>query len=74
MGDFQQGQVIDDDPVTKMQTVVSKISDDSIVISQQSAGGEMDSQYDRGTGMLMGSGFVNVLAQQQITVRLQSRE
>ena len=71
---LQRGQVLDEDPVTKMRTVVAKIDDRTVVISQRNAAGEVDSEYDRQTGMVTASSFFNVFSKQQWTLRLQGRE
>ena len=74
MAGLQHGQILDEDPVTKMRTVVAKIDDRTVVISQRNAAGEIDSEYDRQTGMVTASSFFNVLSKQQWTLRLQGRE
>jgi len=71
---LQRGQVLDDDPITKMKTSVTKADDQSVVISSINAAGKIDSQYDRHTGMLIGIGFYDVLSKQQISVRMQSHQ
>lgn len=71
---LRQGQVLDEDPVTKMRTVVSRVDDSSVVIASTNAAGEVDSQYDKRTGMLIGSSFYDVLTMQQRTLKLQGRE
>jgi hypothetical protein len=71
---LRQGQVLDQDPVTKMRTVVSRVDDSSVVIAATNAAGEIDSQYDKRTGMLIGSSFYDVLTMQQRTLKLQGRE
>lgn len=72
LAQLHQGQLLDEDPVTKMRTVVSKVDDASIVIASMNAAGEADNQYDKRTGMLMAFSFYNVLSKQQRTYRLQS--
>jgi hypothetical protein len=74
LGRLRQGQVLDEDPVTQMRTAVSRVDDASVVITASNAAGEVDSQYDKGTGMLIASSFYNVLSMQQRTLKLQSRE
>ncbi len=71
---LERGQVLDEDAVTKMQTVVAKADDRSIVITSRNAAGEIDYEYDRHTGMLIASSFYDVLSKQQWTLRLQGRE
>ena len=71
---LQKGQVLDQDPVTKMQTVVAKSDDRSVVISQRNAAGELDYEYDRHTGMRIASSFYEVMHMRQLTLRLQGRE
>jgi hypothetical protein len=74
LASLHQGQVLDEDPITKMKTIVSAVDANSIIIAQQNAAGEIDSRYDKATGLMTGSSFVNVLSQEQITITLQSRE
>jgi hypothetical protein len=74
LAQLRQGQVLDEDPVTKMRTVVARVDDSSVVIASSNAAGEIDSQYDKRTGMLIASSFYNVLSMQQRTLKLQSRE
>ena len=72
---LRQGQVLDEDPVTKMRTVVSRVDVPfTVVIASTNAAGEVDSQYDKRTGMLIGSSFYDVLTMQQRTLKLQGRE
>ncbi|HEV8039560.1 MAG TPA: hypothetical protein VGP62_11905 [Bryobacteraceae bacterium] len=71
---LQLGEVLDEDPITKMQTVVAKADDQRIVIASRNAAGEIDSEYDRHTGMLVASSFYDVLSKFQRTLRLQGRE
>jgi hypothetical protein len=71
---LHRGQELDNDPITRMKTVVARIDDHSLVISQHNDAGEITSEYDKATGMLTASSFVNCLSQQQLTVKLQSRE
>jgi hypothetical protein len=74
LAQLRQGQVLDEDPVTKMRTVVSRVDDSTVVIAAANAAGEIDNQYDKRTGILLASGFYNVLSMQQRTLKLQSRE
>jgi len=74
LAQLRQGQVLDEDPVTKMRTVVSRVDDSSVVIAASNAAGEIDNQYDKRTGMLIASSFYNVLSMQQRTLKLQGHE
>jgi hypothetical protein len=74
LANLQQGQVLDDDPITKMKTTVTQINGNAVTIAQQNAGGEIDNQYDKTTGLLIGSSYFSVLSLQQISVQLNSRE
>ncbi len=74
LGHLRQGQVLDEDPVTKMRTVVSRVDNSSVVIASANAAGEIDNQYDLRTGMLIASSFFDVLTMQQRTYKLQNRE
>jgi hypothetical protein len=69
-----RGQVLDDDPVTKMKTSVIKANDRSVTISSINTAGEVDSQYDRHTAMLIGMGFYNVLSKHQLSVEIMSHK
>ena len=74
LAQLRQGQVLDEDPVTKMRTIVSRVDDSTVVIAASNAAGEIDNQYDKRTGMLLASSFYNVLSMQQRTLKLQGRE
>jgi hypothetical protein len=74
LAQLRQGQVLDEDPVTKMHIVVSRVDASSVVIAAANAAGEIDSQYDKRTGMLIASSFYNVLSMQQRTLKLQGHE
>jgi hypothetical protein len=71
---LHRGQVLDEDPITRMQTVVTKADDRSVVISSRNAAGEISSEYDRQTGLRIGYSFYEVMHQRQLTLRLQGRE
>ena len=71
---LRTGQVLDEDPVTRMRTVVAKADEASAVITMSNAAGEVDNQYDKRTGMLTASSFYDVLSLQQRTLKLQSKE
>lgn len=71
---LHKGQVLDEDPITRMQTLVARADDRSVVISSRNAAGEIDSEYDRQTGMRIGYSFYDVMSQRQLTLRLQGRE
>ncbi|HEY4742920.1 MAG TPA: hypothetical protein VIH76_20155 [Candidatus Acidoferrales bacterium] len=74
LAQLRQGQILDEDPVTKMRTVVSRVDDSSVIITASNAAGEIDNQYDKHTGMLIASSFYNVLSMQQRTLKLQGHE
>ena len=71
---LRQGQVLDDDPLTKMRTVVARVTDTSVIVSHTSAGGEIANEYDKHSGLLTASSFINAIAKQQTLVRLAARE
>lgn len=71
---LQEGQVLDEDPLTKMKTAVTHVRADSIAIESISGGGEIGSEYDRRTGILSGSSFYSGLSRQQILVKLRSQQ
>ncbi len=74
LAQLRQGQVLDEDPVSRMRTVVSKADDVSVTITSANPAGEIDNQYDKRTGMLLASSFYNVLSRQQRTYRVQAHE
>ena len=74
LAQLRQGQILDEDPVTKMRTVVSRVDDSSVVIAASNAAGEIDNQYDKRTGILIASSFYNVLSMQQRTLKLRVRK
>jgi len=74
LAQLKTGQVLDQDPVTQMKTFVAKVDNDSVTITSANAAGEIDSQFDKHSGILIGSGFYSVMSRQYWTVRLQSRE
>jgi hypothetical protein len=74
LAQMQRGQVLDEDPLTKMRTIVAKVSDTSVVISHTNSGGQIANEYDKRSGLLTTSSFINAIARQQILVRLQARE
>jgi hypothetical protein len=71
---LQRGQILDEDPITKMRTAVTKADEKSIVISSRNAGGEIDSEYDRRTGMLIASSFYDGVSKYQYLLQLQRGE
>ncbi len=74
LAQLRQGQVLDEDPVTKMRIVVSRVDDSTVVIAAANAAGEIDNQYDKRTGILLASSFYTVLSMQQRTLKLQGRD
>ena len=71
---LRQGQVLDEDPVTQMRTVVGRVDDSSVVFKTSNAAGDVENQYDKHTGMLIGTSSFDVLTMQQRTLRLQGHE
>jgi hypothetical protein len=74
LAQLHKGQVLDEDPVTKMRTIVSRVDDSSVVIAASNAAGEIDNQYDKRNGMLIASSFFDVLTMQQRSCKLQGHE
>lgn len=70
LANLHDGQVLDEDPVTRMRLVVKKADNNTVEMSQSNAAGEIDSAYDTRTGMLIESDFYNVLSKQQLMLRL----
>jgi len=71
---LRQGQVLDDDPITRMRLVVKKADGDSVPMSESNPAGEIESIYNKQTGMLTESSFYNVLSKQQLVLRLAGQE
>jgi len=71
---LKQGQVLDEDPITKIRTYVGKVDERSVVIVSRNGSGEIDNEYDARTGLRIGNSFYDILSQQQWTLRLQGRE
>jgi hypothetical protein len=72
LAQLRQGQALDDDPLSKMRTVVSKVDASAVQITQSNPAGQIDNQYDLRTGMLIYSSSYTVLSQQQRALKLQS--
>jgi hypothetical protein len=70
LASLREGQVLDEDPITRMRLVVGKSDGNSVTLSQSNPAGEIDSVYDTQTGMLTESSFYNVLSKQQLILRL----
>ncbi len=71
---LQQGQVLDEDPISKMRIVVARVDANSVVTAQSNAAGEIDSKYDRRTGLLVGSSYFTTMTHQQIVLELVGQE
>ena len=71
---LKQGDLLDEDPITKMRTTVTQVSDQSVTISQSNNSGEIVSQYDKQSGMLIGSSYYQAVSKQDWSFRLQGRE
>jgi hypothetical protein len=71
---LHQGDVLDEDPITKMRTVVTQISDQSVTISESNNSGEVVNEYDKQSGMLIATSFYTAVSKQDWAVRLQSQE
>jgi hypothetical protein len=67
-----QGQVLDDDPYTKIKTVVTFATDQQIAITQSNSQTTSVKIYDRATGLLTGTDWYDALTESQTTLRLQS--
>jgi hypothetical protein len=74
LGKLTAGQVLDQDPLTQMKTVVAKADDHSVQIASSNTSGEIDSQFDKQTGILLSTSFFNIVSQQTWTVNLRSKE
>jgi hypothetical protein len=51
---LQKGDVLDDDPITKMKFAVAFVDNTSVAISESNMTGEIDWSYDKTSGMLLG--------------------
>jgi len=54
LANLQNGQVLDDDPVTQSQTRVIYVDNQSVAIGEGNVTGETDWRYDKNSGMLIG--------------------
>jgi hypothetical protein len=66
---LHEGQVIDEDPVTQMKTVVADANGATVTILSRSAGGELSAVYDRSTGLLQAITTFDGLTKQKSTLR-----
>jgi hypothetical protein len=64
-----QGQVLDEDPYTKIKTVVTFATDQQIAITQSNSQTTSVKIYDRATGLLTGSDWYDALTESQTTLR-----
>jgi hypothetical protein len=71
---LHEGDVLDEDPITKMRTSVTQVGDTSITISQSNNTGEIVNEYSRQSGLLIKSSTYSVVTKQDWAVRLQSQE
>jgi hypothetical protein len=69
---LKTGQVLDDDPVTKMKTVVSQVGDNSVVITSANDGCRIADEYDKQTGMLRTHETFNGISGEEDVLRLES--
>lgn len=74
LGKLRQGDLLDEDPITKMRTTVSRVDDQSVTISQSNNSGEIVSEYDPQTGVLIGSSYYNAVSKQDWGVHLRGRQ
>jgi hypothetical protein len=74
IGLLLRGEVLDEDPITKVKISVTKEDEKSVTISAVNAAGEVDWQYDRKTGMLIGMKSYNTLSDQQTTLQMLSHK
>jgi hypothetical protein len=74
LANLQQGQVIDQDPITQMKTVVSSVTPTSVVITQANRCGQRDYQYDKQSGILTQWDFINAQLKQRTILQLAGKE
>ena len=71
---LQQGQVLDNDPVTHVQTSVGTVDGNSVTIVSESGGGQSFRTFDRQSGKLIAFGNVSALTRYRTTFQLQGEE
>jgi hypothetical protein len=69
---LQPGQVLDEDPLTKMKTFVSHVINNSVIINSTNDGGQISDEYDKQTGMLISHETYNGISGEGITLRLEN--
>jgi hypothetical protein len=71
---LKRGDVLDQDPLTKMNTIVTEIDGKTITITASNRTGEIVNQYDLQTGMIIGTSMYSVVTHQNWAVTLQGKE
>lgn len=71
---LKKGQVLDEDPITHVKTIVSNVTGDTVAITRANGAGQWDFQYDKQSGILKVSSFIEATLKQQTMLQLQSRE
>ncbi|HET6251007.1 MAG TPA: hypothetical protein VFE47_25180 [Tepidisphaeraceae bacterium] len=66
---LQQGQVLDEDPITKMKTVVSRIDNNEVAITQSNQSTTVTNTYDRSTGLLSGTDWFDAMTKFHTTMK-----
>ena len=74
LASLQQGQVLDQDKLTGMTTTVTQVSDNSVTISQSNTAGELDSTYDKTTGMRIGGTYISAIPKAKTSFQVIGRE
>jgi hypothetical protein len=65
---MREGQVLDEDPVTRMKTVVAKIDNTGILITCINSASGTKCRYDRATGLLNGMSVFEDIAKTEVAV------
>lgn len=71
---LREGQVLDEDPITRVKITVTKARGGTVIISQRNASGEVKSEYDARSGLLVGSSHDDGVSKQRWEMRLVRKE
>jgi len=74
LANLQQGQVLDSDPVTHVQTVVSAADGNSVTITESNASASVYHTFDRASGKVIAFGKTDTQTKIQTSFQLQSEE
>jgi hypothetical protein len=64
------GDVLDEDPITRMKTVISAARPDAVTITRSNASAELVYEYDPRSGLLIASSFYDAISKQRWAMQL----